>query len=104
MAVAEEDVDAPDGFVREMGATPAEFAHGLGLALPGGVTASDPLHLRGEWRGVVLEVELIVQPERRLGCFRLPVLLTRWRFRAGERAARQALLRRIDLAMQRGGG
>jgi len=53
---------------------------------------------------VVLEVALSTLPERRIGLFCLPVLLARFCFTAGDRAARMALLARIDLAMQRGGG
>lgn len=99
-----EDVCAPDGFIREVGATPAEFERGLRLALPDGVMSPRPLVLHAEWRGAMLEVVLTVMPERRIGLFRLPVLLARFCFTAGDRAARMALLAHIDLAMQRGGG
>lgn len=103
MPVAE-DVCAPGGFTREVGATPAEFERGLRLALPDGVSSPRPRVLCVERCGVVLEVALSTLPERRIGLFCLPVLLARFCFTAGDRAARMALLARIDLAMQRGGG
>lgn len=99
-----EDVCAPDGFTREVGATPAEFERGLRLALPEGVTAPRPLVLHAVRGGVSLQVALTVMPERRIGLFRIPVLLARFCFTAGEREARMALLAHIDHAMQRGGG
>ena len=99
-----EDVTAPNGFVREVGASLAEFERGLRLALPDGVTSPRPFSLRAEEGGAVLEVELAEMPERRIGLFCLPVLQARLRFTAGDEAARKALLARIDLAMRRGGG
>lgn len=99
-----EDVCAPEGFVREVGATPAEFERGLRLALPDGVSMVEPGRLRADDGCAVLEVELREMPERCIGLFRLPVLHARLRFTAGDPAARTALLARIDLAMQRGGG
>lgn len=99
-----EDVCAPEGFVREVGATPAEFERGLRLALPDGVSKVEPGRLRADDGRAVLEVELSEMPERCIGLFRLPVLHARLRFTAGDPAARTALLARIDLAMQRGGG
>jgi hypothetical protein len=99
-----EDVCAPEGFTREVGATPAEFERGLRLALPDGVSSPRPLVLHADCHGVMLKVELTVMPERRIGLLRLPVSLARYHFTAGEREARLALLAHIDLAMQRGGG
>lgn len=99
-----EDVCAPEGFRREMGATAGEFERGLRLAVAGAVSCPRPGLLRVDDAGVVLEVELTEMPERRLGLFRIPVLHARLCFLSGNRAARQALLARIDLAMQRGGG
>lgn len=99
-----EDVSAADGFVREVGATPAEFERGLRLAVPGGVCRPWPGVLRAERAGVALEIALTALPERRLGMFRLPVLSARFRFLAGNAAARAAFLAHIDRAMQRGGG
>jgi len=99
-----EDVCAPDGIVREIGATAAEFERGLRLAVTGAVSCPQPGVLRVDDPGTVLEVELTEQPERRLGQFRIPVLHAHLRFIGGTREARQTLLVRIDLAMQRGGG
>ena len=99
-----EDVSTPEGFVREIGATTAEFERGLRLAVPAGVSVCPPASLRVVRYGVVLEIELTAQPERRLGLFCLPVLQARYRFVAGDVPARAALLAHIDRAMQRGGG
>ena len=99
-----EDVSAQDGFVREIGATAAEFERGLRLAVPGGVDAPAPGRLRVAQDGVTLELTLTALPERRIGLFRLPVLHAHLRFTAGAAADRAALLARIDRAMQRGGG
>ncbi len=99
-----EDVGAPEGFLREIGATATEFERGLRLAVPGGVVSPRPGALRVEQGGVTLEVDLTELPERRMGLFRLPVLRARLRFLSGDVPARQSLLARIDRAMQRGGG
>jgi hypothetical protein len=42
--------------------------------------------------------------ERRIALVRLPTLIVTYRFTAGSRAAREALLTRLDRAMHRGGG
>lgn len=99
-----EDVSAPGGFVREVGATLAEFERGLRLAVPDGVSAPSPGCLRVASGGVTLDIDLTELPERRLGQFRLPVLAARYRFVAGDAPDRAALLAHLDRAMQRGGG
>ena len=99
-----EDVSAPDGFVREIGATVAEFERGLRLAVPDGVARPQPGHLRVSVAGTQLSIEVTERPERRLGQFRLLVLLARYRFLSGDVPARLALLAHLDRAMQRGGG
>jgi hypothetical protein len=43
-------------------------------------------------------------PDRVIALLRLPTLTARIRFCAGDPAARERLLKRMDLAMQRGGG
>lgn len=98
----EEPVDG--GFMRELGASPAEFERGLHLALPGGVSSPAPLVYRVDDGKAVLEVVLTEMPERRLGQFRIPVTHARLRFLAGDAEARHRLLSRLDRAMQRGGG
>ena len=90
-------------FEREVGATPAEFRRGLALAHPGFV-GFDGEGLRLEEGGVRLVVRLTQGPTRRLGLFELPVLWVGFDFEAGTPEECQALLARIDLAMQRGGG
>ena len=86
-----------------MGATPAEFSRGLRLAHPGfeeaGVDA-----FRLEEGGVRLRIRLARGPSRRLGRFDLPVLRVSYDFEAGKSEDCRALLARLDLAMQRGGG
>lgn len=99
-------VDGPvdGGFLRELGASPAEFERGLYLALPGGVSSPAPLVYRADDGDAVLEVVLTAMPDRRVGQFSIPVTQARLRFLAGDAEACRRLLSRIDLAMQRGGG
>jgi hypothetical protein len=59
--------------------------------------------LRVDDPDTVLEVTLTEMPDRTIGLFRIPVLHAQLCFLTGSRAARQTLLARIDLAMQRGG-
>lgn len=99
-----EDVSAPDGFVREVGSTVAEFERGLRLAVPKGVSPAGDGLLTVAQGGVALEIALTVLPERRLGLFRLPMLSAHYRFVAGSEAERAALLAHLDRSMQRGGG
>jgi hypothetical protein len=53
---------------------------------------------------VSLSIRLVSRPSRRLGLFDLPVLQVSYDFEAGDPEDCQALLARLDLAMQRGGG
>ena len=99
-----EDVCAPGGILREIGATAAEFERGLRLAVGTALSMPRSGLLRVDDPGTVLEVTLTEMPDRRIGLFRIPVLHAQLCFLSGSRAARQALLARIDLAMQRGGG
>lgn len=89
--------------VREMGATVAEFRHGLALAFPGAVSEL-PDRLRVEHGGAMLEIRLEVLPPRVIAAIRLPRLYVRLDFLSGTRNQQAALLARMDLAMQRGGG
>jgi hypothetical protein len=95
--------DTDDVLVREVSATPAEFAHGLRLAFPGKV-AGGPLEFLVEDGVVALAISLVPGPDRVIALLRLPTLTARLRFTAGDTASRARLLRRMDLAMQRGGG
>ncbi len=88
---------------REMSATPAEFAHGLRLAF-GAAAEGGPLKFRVQWGDAVLDIELHPLGERRIANLSLPRLLARLRFSAGDAAACERLLTRMDLAMHRGGG
>jgi len=90
-------------FEREVGATPAEFRRALALAHPDFVEQADgSLHVADA--GVRLTIRYETRPIRRLGLFELPVLHVRYDFESGEPDACRALLARLDLAMQRGGG
>ena len=90
-------------FEREVGATPAEFRRGLFLAHANVVEEADGrLHLS---EGAVrLSIGLVPWPSRHIGLLELPVLRLSYHFAAGEPSACRALLARLDLAMQRGGG
>lgn len=90
-------------FEREVGATPAEFRRGLALAHPGLADVEGDV-LRVAEGAVRLTLRLTSLPGRRLGLFELPVLRVRYEFEAGTPEDCRALLDRIDLAMQRGGG
>ncbi len=88
---------------REVSATPAEFAHGLRNAFPDGVRGG-PLEFQVVDGAAAMEIRLVPGPERVIALLRLPTLTVRIRFTAGDAGARRAMLRRMDLAMQRGGG
>lgn len=94
---------APDVLVREVSATPAEFAHGLRNAFPEGLSGG-PLHFRVDDGAAAMEICLTPGPDRVIALLRLPTLTARIRFTAGDAEARARMLRRMDLAMQRGGG
>ncbi len=89
--------------VRDCSSTLSEYAHGLRLAFPegvaGGPTAFDVTD--GQAR---LEVLLEPGPDRFIALMLLPTLKAHLRFTEGTQAERQAMLRRMDLAMRRGGG
>ncbi len=88
---------------REVSATPAEFAHGLRNAFADGLSGG-PLEFRAGHGGARMEIRLEPGPDRVIALLRLPTLRAHIRFTAGDADARAALLRRMDLAMQRGGG
>lgn len=89
--------------VRDMTTTPREFAHGLRLAF-GDLPQGGPMHYRVDDGAAVLEIHLEIGPERRIAQLRMDTLIARLRFVGGDEAARLAMLRRMDMAMQRGGG
>ena len=63
-----------------------------------------PLLYRAEKDGVRLEIEIAPAGERRIALLVLPVSRIRIAFLDGDRAAREKILRHMDLAMRRGGG
>jgi hypothetical protein len=85
-----------------MSAIPADLARGLAAAFPGAVEGG-PLRFRVR-AGSVMEIELTPGPERVIALLRLPTLRLRIRFSGGDSAAREGMLRRLELALRRGGG
>ena len=88
---------------REVSASPGEFAHGLRNAFPEGLSGG-PLEFRVRHGAAEMEIRLTPGPDRVIALLRLPTLTVHIRFITGDAAARARLLRRMDLAMQRGGG
>ena len=88
---------------REVSATPAEFAHGLRNAFPEGLVGG-PLEFRVDDGAAAMEIRLVPGPDRVIALLRLPTLKASIRFTSGNYDARERMLRRMDLAMQRGGG
>lgn len=89
---------------REVGSTPAEFARALRLAQPQGVEEVGPGRFQVRADPVLLEIAISEGPPRRIGLFVIPVLHAVYDFRHGSRTDSEALLRKLDRAMQRGGG
>jgi hypothetical protein len=100
VSLAGEDLEA---LAREISATPAEFAHGLRNAFPQGLSGG-PLLFQVEDGSAAMEIRLVPGPDRVIALLRLPTLTARIQFMAGDAAARERMLKRMDLAMQRGGG
>jgi hypothetical protein len=92
-----------DEFEREISATPDEFARGLRNAFASAVRGG-PLRFQVHGDAACMQIELMPGPDRVIALLRLPTLTARIRFTSGTHQARQAMLRRMDLAMQRGGG
>ncbi|MBL8446543.1 MAG: hypothetical protein JNJ44_03920 [Zoogloeaceae bacterium] len=88
---------------REIGVTADEFARSLALA-HSAWTMEGPGRFRLQDGEITLRIDVRVAPSRRLGLFELPVLQVRYLFEGGTAGERRALLARLDLAMQRGGG
>ena len=88
---------------REMSASRGEFLHGLGLAFPGRVAEIGEL-LRVADGEAAMEIALTPLPDRRIALLRLPNMKVHIRFTAGSRVQQEAMLARMDRAMQRGGG
>lgn len=89
--------------VRDMATTEREFRSGLAFAFPQGVTERDgAFHVAHA--GAAMEIALAPLPPRVIALLRLPRLEVRIRFTAGTAEQQQAMLARMDRALQRGGG
>ncbi len=89
--------------IRDMAMTAEEFLRVLHWAFPGRVIDREGrLIVCAE--GATLEISLAALPPRKLALLTLPRLEARLRFTAGTVAQRNALLTRLERAMQRGGG
>lgn len=89
---------------REVGSTRAEFLRALALAHSEGVEALDPDTYRVTSGEVVLEISLCDAPPRRIALIEIPVLKAVYEFVRGSAQDCEALLAKLDRAMQRGGG
>lgn len=94
---------ADEILTREMGATEKEFRQGLLFAFPAGMHERDGA-FRVEHDGAAMEIDITPLAPRVIALLRLPRLDVRIRFTAGTFTQRQAMLARMDRAMQRGGG
>jgi hypothetical protein len=97
------DVAAMIALDREVAASPREFLHGLRLAFPGGVEETAG-RIRVNDGQALMDIVLTPLPDRRIARLRLPNMWVRIRFAGGSPDAQQAMLARMDQAMQRGGG
>ena len=89
--------------VRDMATTEQEFRGGLAFSFPQGVTEQDgAFHI--VHAGAAMEIRIAPLPPRVIALLRLPRLEVRIRFTAGTPEQQQAMLTRMDRAMQRGGG
>ncbi|MEW6514261.1 MAG: hypothetical protein AB1443_09680 [Pseudomonadota bacterium] len=89
--------------VRDMATTEQEFRQGLLFAFPEGVTEAAGM-FRIDYAGAAMEIVIAPLPPRVIALLRLPRLEVRIRFTAGTTEQQQAMLARMDRAMQRGGG
>lgn len=89
--------------MRDMATTESEFRQGLAFAFPQGVTERDGVFQVAQ-AGAAMEIAIVPLPPRVIALLRLPRLEVRIRFTAGTTEQQQAMLARMDRAMQRGGG
>lgn len=89
--------------VRDMATTEREFRHGLDFAFPQGVTEQDGV-FHVAHAGAAMEIRIAPLPVRVIALLRLPRLEVGIRFTVGTPEQQQAMLARMDRAMQRGGG
>jgi len=89
--------------VRDMATTEREFRSGLAFAFPQGVAERDgAFHVA--YAGAAMEIRIAPLPPRVIALLCLPRLDVRIRLTAGTMEQQQAMLTRMDRAMQRGGG
>ena len=89
--------------MRDVTSTPEEFDASLRQAAAGCLEGRFPSYRVTDGE-VGLRIDAVPGAERRIALVRLPTLIVTFRFTAGTRAAREALLTRLDRAMHRGGG
>jgi hypothetical protein len=94
---------ALDTIEREVWATPAEFRRGLALAFPAGLVERDGLLCVDDGQAA-MAIALEVMPPRTIALLHMPRMKVSLRMTAGSAEQRAAMLARMDLAMQRGGG
>ncbi|BAL23940.1 hypothetical protein [Azoarcus sp. KH32C] len=94
----------PERFEREVTATPAEFERDLRKAWPAGVECLAPGYFRLHFDAARLDIHVEPSGVRRLGLFKLPLLVVRYEFSGGDETLRRRFLAPLDRAMQRGGG
>lgn len=94
---------APDTIEREVWATLAEFRHGLALAFPDGVSERAGTFIVIA-PPAAMEIALTELAPRAIALLVMPRMKVSIRMTAGTPEERRAMLRRLDLAMQRGGG
>lgn len=103
MSCSDENARPLETLEREISASPQEYCRGVRLAFPGQV-AEHGTTLRVEDGKATMEIVLTAVAPRALGALALPALKVTIRFSGGTRQQRQALLARMDMATQRGGG
>lgn len=94
----------PTAFERTLTATPDSFERDLRQAWPTATGSAAERRFVVEDEASKLQVDVEPAGVRRLGRFELPQLTARYRFLRGDDAGRRDLLRRLDRAMQKGGG
>jgi len=90
--------------VRLMNSTPAEFRRALIQAFGPAVSAAAAAGLLLDLDGVQLHFALERQDSQRLGALQIDYLRVKISICAGEDAAAEKLLAKVDRATQRGGG
>jgi hypothetical protein len=94
---------APNTIEREVWATPTEFRRGLSLAFPARVVERNGLLCVNDGQAA-MEIALEVMPPQTIALLELPRMKVSLRGTLGTPDMFRALVARMDLAMQRGGG